>query len=411
MTTHPTAFRFAFILVLGLILVSGCSSESGQKTAQKKEAAVDTGPVKVGIILPLTGTLSEFGEIEKRSFDMALEEINDRGGIHGRPLEFLFEDTMGSADAGRSAVEELIAKDKVVMIGGGYSSSVTYAAASVAQQNKIPFLINTASEDKITEQGWDHVFRLNPPASEYPKAIKSFLTEVVKPGTAALLFENSQFGMSSSKEFKALCSELGIEIVFEESYGRGQKDFRPLLSQVKAMNPDIVYMVSYALDAALLMKHSAEIGLEPRAFIGGGAGFTLPEFQEATGKAGNHVFSATLWYQTLPYPGAKKYFDDFTARYNMSTEYHGAEAYAATFVMADALKRAKSLAAEDVRQALAETDMLTVFGPVRFVSYEKKTNQNKADAYMVQWIEGKLELVWPLRLASKKYVFPVPYGE
>ena len=143
--------------------------------------------IKVGVVLPRTGDQASFGEIEENSFQMALEEINAAGGINGKKLQFLFEDDTGRPDVGRSAVEKLITKDKVVMLGGGYSSSVTFGIAGVAQQNRMPFLVNTGSDDKITEQGWDYVFRLNPTASEYFKGMQSFLTEIVKPKTAAIL--------------------------------------------------------------------------------------------------------------------------------------------------------------------------------------------------------------------------------
>ena len=131
--------------------------------------------IKVGIVLPLTGEQAKFGEIEKLSFDLALEEINAKGGIKGKKLEFVIEDDTGRPEVGRSVVEKLITKDKVVMIGGGYSSSVTYAVAGVCQQNQIPFLVNTGSADNITQSGWDYVFRLNPPVSEYAEAIENLL--------------------------------------------------------------------------------------------------------------------------------------------------------------------------------------------------------------------------------------------
>jgi branched-chain amino acid transport system substrate-binding protein len=154
--------------------------------------------IKVGVILPITGEKAKFGEIEKKSFEMALEEINAAGGVKGKKLEFLFEDDTGRPDVARSAAEKLITKDKVVMLGGGYGSSETFAIAGVAQQSKIPFLVNTGSDDKITQSGWDYVFRLNPPVSEYPEGMESFLKEVVKPKTAAILYENTNFGSSGS---------------------------------------------------------------------------------------------------------------------------------------------------------------------------------------------------------------------
>ncbi len=365
--------------------------------------------IKVGIILPLTGAQAAFGEIEKNSFEMALEEINAAGGIKGKKLELIFEDDTGKPEVARSAAEKLINKDKVVMLGGGYGSSETFAIAGVAQQSRMPFLVNTGSADKITEQKWDYVFRLNPPASDYPGGLESFLTEVVKPKTAAILYEDSNFGTSSSQSFEETCERLGIKVLVKEGYSKGGVDFKPLLVKVKQANPDLIYMISYVMDAALLMNQSMELRLMPKLFVGGGAGFTMPEFQKNAGKAANMVFSATLWYQTLPYPGAKEYFDKYVKKHGKETEYHGAEAHAAAVVIADTLKRAKSLSPDDLRQALSETDVKTVFGPVKFTAYEKMTNQNKLPTYLVQWIDGKLELVWPKDVASKPYVFPIDW--
>jgi branched-chain amino acid transport system substrate-binding protein len=365
--------------------------------------------LKVGIILPISGEKAKFGEIEKKSFEMALEEINAKGGVNGKKLEFIYEDDTGRPDVARSAAEKLITKDKVIMLGGGYGSSETFAIAGVAQQSQVPFLVNTGSDNKITESGWNYIFRLNPPVSDYPKGLESFLTDVVKPKTAAILFENTNFGSSGSKEFKQTCERLGINVLLTEGYESGGVDFKPLLVKVKQAKPDLVYMISYIMDASLLMNQSKELRIMPMLFVGGAAGFTLPEFQKNAGKASEAIFSATLWYQTLPYPGAKEYYDNFVKKFKTDTEYHGAEAYAAAYVIADTLKRTTSLAAKDVREALAATDMMTAFGPVKFIAYDKMTNQNKLPTYLVQWIDGKLELVWPKEVASKPFIYPIDW--
>jgi branched-chain amino acid transport system substrate-binding protein len=271
----------------------------------------------------------------------------------------------------------------------------------------MPFLINTGSADKITEQKWDYIFRLNPPASKYSASVEELLADVIKPKTVAILHENSLFGTSSAKSFDEECKSAGYQVVLKQGYEAGGIDFKPVLTQVKQLNPDIVYMVSYIMDAALIMKQSKELRITPKMFIGGAAGFTLPEFQQNAGVASEKVISATLWHQVLPFPGALDYYNKFKAKYNKETEYHGAEAYAAAFVIADVLKRTKSLKNEDIKKALSETDMMTVFGPVKFTTWDKMTNQNKASTYVVQWINGKLEMVWPKNLAAKPFVFPV----
>ena len=370
-------------------------------------SAADT--VKVGIVLPLTGPQAKFGEIEKKSFDLALEEINAAGGINGKKLELVMEDDTGRPDVGRSVVEKLITKDKVVMLGGGYSSSVTYAVGGVCQQNQMPFLVNTGSADKITTSGWDYIFRLNPPVSHYADAVTTLLAEKVKPKTVAILYENSLFGTKGAKSFEKICGNAGYKVLLKEGYEHGGIDFKPVLVQIKKLNPDVVYMVSYIMDASLLMKQAKELKLTPKIFIGGAAGFTLPEFAENAGVASDKIISATLWHQVLPFPGAMDYYNKFVAKYNKPTEYHGAEAYSACYVIADVLKRAKSFKNTDIKQALSETDMMTVFGPVKFTTWGEMKNQNIAATYVVQWIDGKLELVWPTDHATKSFVYPVDW--
>jgi branched-chain amino acid transport system substrate-binding protein len=183
--------------------------------------------IQVGIILPLTGNLADFGKIEKQSFDMALEEINGGGGVKGKKLVFLYENDTGKPEVGRLVARKLITEDRVVMLGGGYSSSVTYAVAKVAQQHRLPFLINTGPADNITEQGWDYVFRLSPPASEYVSGLESFLAEVVKPKTAAIIQENSIYGRKSAEFFKKSCKNLSMHVLMVKAYKQGTDNFKP----------------------------------------------------------------------------------------------------------------------------------------------------------------------------------------
>jgi branched-chain amino acid transport system substrate-binding protein len=397
MRTYSKGLLAVSALLLAVVLCGGALAADG---------------IKVGVLLPLTGSQAKFGEIEKRSYEMAAGEINAKGGVNGKKIELLFEDDTGKPDVGRSGVEKLISREKVPVITGGYSSSVTAAAAPVAQQFKVPFVICTGSADDVTEKGYDYVFRVNPPASEYPNAVQSFLKGVATDvKTVALLYENSAFGQSSSKSFEEDAKGLGLKIIVKEGYQAGAIDFKPILTKVKAANPDMIYMVSYVMDASLLMRQSKELRINPKMFVGGGAGFTLPEFAKSAGDAAEGVYSATLWVDTLPFPGAKEYAANYRKKYGAETEYHGAEAYAAMYVVADGLKRAKSISPKDVRDALVTTDMKTAFGPVKFVSYGKKTQQNKLDTYMVQWQKGELEAVWPKGVATKKYIYPTPHWD
>ncbi len=365
--------------------------------------------IKVGAILPLTGKLAEFGEIEEKSFLMAVEGINATGGIKGRMIDLIIEDTAGEPATGRLAVKRLISQEKVLVLCGGCSSSVTWEAKAVAQEQNIPFLINTASADKITEsEGEEYIFRLNTPVSEHPRSLVSFLKKPAHVKTAAIIYEETPFGQLGLKRFLALRKKTRLKLLMKEPYKPGAVDFAPLLSMVKAKNPDLIYMISNATDASLLMQQAKAADLRPKLFVGRAPGFTSPDFYIEAGDASEYVYSTVLWTPALPYPGAKEFYARFFAKYGSFTDYHGAQAYAAIQVIADALGRVESLTPNNIRDALAETDMTTLFGPVKFISYDKKRQQNMLPAPLVQWINGYLETVWPVEIASDRYRYPVP---
>ena len=386
-------------VIVGIILLIGIVSS----------AASTDERVKVGVLLPLTGKLAGYGKIGHKSFLMATEEINASGKLGGRQIELIVEDTQGVSDAGRRAIEKLIHQDKVVAITGGFSSSVSWDASKIAQQNKIPFLVNTGAADKITEQGWEYIFRLNPPVGEYPASFDAFMREVAADvKTVAILHMNSLSGLALARKFSKQAENLGLQITLKQKFKANSMDFKPLLKQVKAKKPDLVYMVAHSIDAALLMRQAREINLNPKLFWGHSHGFVEHEFQLNAGDAAEYIWSAGRWTPAAPYPGAREYVDKFAEKYGISPDYHGAQAYSAMYVIADALRRANELTPEGVRNALAKTDMMTVFGPVKFVSYDKKVQQNRLPTLLVQWIDGKLEIVWPKNIATRKYVFPTP---
>lgn len=363
----------------------------------------------VGIPLPLTGAEAKFGEMERQAYEMALEEINAKGGINGTKLAFDIQDSEGKPETSTAIVEKFITINKYPIVVGEYSSQCSYAVAGVCEKYKVPYLVVTGAADKITQEGWKYVYRLNPPSSLYNMGVFGFFEKVARPKTIAILYENTDFGSSTSKAMKDWCDSHGVKVVLDEGYQAGGVDFKPILQKVKSLRPDIVYMVSYLMDASLLMRQSKELDINPEAFIGGGAGHTLPEFLQNAAAASEYCFSATLWTPQAKYPGAREFFDNFKAKYNKVPDYHGAEAYAAAYVLADTLKRAKGFTPEDLRASLAETNLMTVFGPVKFVSWGAFTNQNKMDTLVLQVIHGKFETVWPKEGASAPYVFPVPH--
>ncbi len=360
------------------------------------------------IPLPLTGKQAKFGEIMKRSYEMAAGEINAKGGVKGKKLALSFEDSSGKPETARAIVEKLIDVKKQPFIVGEYTSACAKAVAAVAEERKTPYLVVASADDAITKQNYKYVFRQNQVNDHYADAFVSFLRDVVKPKTIAVLYESSAFGTSGADAMERDAKKIGAAVVLKEKFETGAIDFKPLLSKVKAAQPDVIYTVSYANEAQLIMKQIKELRLDAKLFSGGAAGFAIPEFINGAKEAAEYVVSATLWTPQLKYPGAKEFAEKYKAQYGAYPSYHGASAYSAVYVMADALGRAKNWTQDGIRDALKATDLKTAFGPVKFEDREGYQNQNFAETLAIQVIKGEFQTIWPKNHASMQYAFPVP---
>jgi len=364
--------------------------------------------LKFSIPLPLTGPQAKFGEIEKNSYVIAMEEINAAGGINGKKVFLEFEDSQGKPEISRSIAEKLIDVKKQPVIFGEYSSSCSKAIAPVAEERKIPYMVVTGATDDITQQNYKYVFRMNPTNAYYATGMISYFKEVVKPTSIAVLYESSDFGTSGAEDMIKQAEKFPMKVLVKEKYEKGAVDFKPILSKVKAVKPDVIYMVSYVMDAALLMKQIKELRIDAKLFAGGAAGFAIPEFIDSAKEASEYVVTATVWSPQVAYPGAKEFAEKYKKLYKDYPSYHGAEAYSALYIIKDVLTRAKSMAPDDIRVAMKATNMTTAFGPIKFEDREGYTNQNFIDSLVMQVINGQHETIWPLKYASKKYLFPIP---
>ena len=357
--------------------------------------------------LPLTGKQAKFGEMMKKSYEIAAEEINAKGGIRKKKIVLSFEDSGAKPETARSIVEKLIDTKKQPIIVGEYTSACAKAVAAVAEERKTPYLIVASADDDITQKNYKYVFRQNQVNAHYGDSVIDFIRQVVKPKTMAILYESSAFGTSGAEGMMKDAEKAGIKVLLKEKYEAGSVDFKPLLSKVKATRPDVIYMVSYVMDASLLMKQIKELRIDARLFAGGAAGFAIPEFIANAKDAAEYVITATLWTPQLKYPGAKEYSEKYKKKYGDYPSYHGASAYSALYVVKDALERAKDWTPDGIRTALKATNTMTAFGPVRFEDKEGYQNQNFIDTFVLQVIKGAHETIWPEKYASRKYIYPM----
>ena len=374
-------------------------------TAIAQETSKSTEPLIIGIP---HSSLYPYATMMKNSFEMAREHINTTGGIKGRPLKLVYADDRGERTPGEQIVKELVQKQGVIMLVGAYQSSNTVYMARVADKLDKPFLVCTAADDRVTQRKWKNVYRLNAPASEYTTGLEDFFLRKIKPKSMAIVYENSPYGTGGALRMMWFCRENDIDLRIIVPYHKERLKtdyFQKILAPLKDNPPNVIFMVSYLNDAALLVKSIRQAGINS-LLCGGAGGFTHQKFLKKAGHDADYLVTATLWTHELNYPGTKAYYEQYIKKHAIPPDYHGAEAYSAILVAADALRRAQSFQPESIRTALNTTDMMTPFGPVKFASYDKFERQNSLPTQVLQVINGKFECVWPENLATSPFVKP-----
>jgi branched-chain amino acid transport system substrate-binding protein len=389
----PYIKRFLFLLLVMIVIPFRSSASE---------------PIVIGVPLPLSGKQMVDGNMMKDSFEMARNIINENDGINGRRLHLIYADDQGKESIAEKIIKDLVNNAKAVMLVGGHTSAPTYAMAKIANKLDVPFLVCTASADRITQKRWKNIYRLNPPVSEYTKGLEDFWMKNFKPKSMSIIHENSMFGINGATHMMGFCLENGIAMRSTVGYDRERTDpayFRSILALQVEDPPDVIYMVSRLDDGAALVKAIREVKVET-LLCGGAGGFTSQEFIKRAGEAANQLLTATLWSHQLPYQGANEYYDRFLKVYSYPPDYHGAEAYSALLVVADALKRTESFSPKSIRAALNKTFMMTPFGPVKFYTYEDFERQNTVRTLVLQIINEKFEVIWPLDVATAEFVSP-----
>jgi branched-chain amino acid transport system substrate-binding protein len=358
--------------------------------------------VKIGFINSITGPEAPIGENLTNGVDMAVEDLKAKG----IQVQLIKQDDTGKPQVAMSSMEQLATGDEVAALVGPYTSANANAVAKLAQQYKVPQVIPAAAKEDITRQGYDFVFRLNAPAHQYAQSLIDAALAFGKPKSVAFVYESTDFGTSVSTAGKDYAAKKGLQVVADEAYQKGAQDYRSTLTKIKAMNPDLVFMVSYVADAILLMRQSKEVGLKPQAFLGGGAGFDTAQF-EGEKEISNLVYSVTQWTPDMGTAGAAEFAKRYQQKYGKKPTYHAACAYAAMTIAGETASKAGG-DRQKIREALATGTWTGIMGEVKFEAYDGFTNQNRHVMPVIQYQGGKAETVFPQQFAKKKAVYPFP---
>jgi branched-chain amino acid transport system substrate-binding protein len=381
----------AFILAMALVGLG----TSGPTAAQT--------PIRIGASLSLTGTYAKLGQYQKEGYEYCMAEVNERGGVLGRKIEFAVYDDQSTPATGVRLYEKLITEDKVDAVMGPYSSPITEAVANVTEKYKKVMVAPLASTTSIFKKGRKYAFMVISPAEVY---LEGLVDMAAKRGlkTIAIVNEDTLFTKSSAIGTAELAKQKGLQVVFQEAYPKGNTDFSALLTKLKALNPDVIAAATYFDDAVAITRQMKELNVSPRMF-GVTVGGDLPEFYNLLKQNAEYVYGSSQWEASLPYPGQREFLEGYKKKFGREPVYHSAAGYAGCTIYLEAVKRAATLESDKVRDQLLALQTRTAFGDYKV---DQDGFQIAHKMVMLQWQDGKKVTVWPDELANGKARFPTP---
>jgi branched-chain amino acid transport system substrate-binding protein len=365
--------------------------------------------IKVGAVVPLTGRYGGGGAQVRAGYEIAVEQINAAGGVSvgGRKMSIELSILDDESDATKTVSRmETLASQDVVAYLGGFASDLHAAAASVAEKNKIPYLGVAFALKKIHEQGFRYLFSpfwKSPDIAEQLVGFLGSLPAAERVKGVAIFQEKTDWGAEMTKAWADAGKAAGYQVVMQGEYAPGAKDFSDLILKAKGAGADAVFAIPTPPDGMTMVKQMKELNYAPKMSLLIRAA-DPPIWAKNLGKDGDYVILAPGWHYAVKAPGVRELNDAHQKKYGRPADPIVGPAYACVQILADALTRAGALDREKLRAAIAATDLTTVEGPVKF----RPDGTGILQSVLVQWINGKQELIWPKEAATMPVVYPAP---
>lgn len=365
-------------------VLAGCnsSSTSGEK---------DGETIKIGANLELSGGVASYGQSIQEGLKLAIEEIN-KEGIDGKKLELVtFDNKSDAAEATNGAIK-LISQDKVSAIIGAATSTNTLAQVEIAQKNKTPLITPTGTNSTITFKDGvlnDFVFRTCFIDPFQGTVAANFASKDLKVKNAAIIIDSSSdYSKGLASSFQKSFESGGGKVVAEEAYVAKDTDFNAILTNIKAKNPEFIFLPGFYEEVGLIIKQARALGIDVP--IMGGDGWDSPTLVDIAGAGSlNNTFITNHYSSGDSDSKVQDFVKAFQGKYkDKSPDAFAALGYDTAYFLADAIKRAGSGDPEKIRKALEETDGLAV------VSGNLKVNENHDQvkaAVILEYKDGKQE--------------------
>lgn len=345
-------------LIVSLVSSYACMRKGGANVND------DSGPIRVGVYMDLTGDTAGFGKSTTNGIELATDEINAAGGVNGRQVKLVIEDDQGRPEQAKTVVSKLISQDKVHAVLGEVASSNSLAAAPVSQENKVPMISPSSTNPKVTQTG-DYIFRVCFIDPFQGAVMAKFAANTLKAKTAAIFGDvNSDYSKGLTEFFEREFNKLGGTVIRKETYTQRDPDFKAQLTNIRAANPDVIYVPGYYGQVGIIAKQARELGLNKPLL--GGDGWDNPELWNLGGESLKGAYISNHYSVDDPSPAIQKFVSAYKSKYKgVAPDSLAALGYDAMYVLADAIRRAGTTESAKVRDAIAQTkNFLGVTGSI-----------------------------------------------
>jgi branched-chain amino acid transport system substrate-binding protein len=350
-----------------------------------------TGPIKIGVVTPLSGTYTPIGEQVKMGLDLAAKEINATGGINGRKIDLIYEDEEANPAVATQKAEKLFQVEKVEFLTGTVNSGSTLAVGQLAERNNKLIATTVSFADSITaDKCSPNVFRVNARAGMQSAALAAWVDKEIPKANIFFIGPDYEMGRSTVSAFKKASIEKGAKDVGEVFAPLDNKDYSPYFGQVRAAKPNVIYTSVAGNDTVRLFTQMDEYGVNKGVTIVGASGTVTSQNMGAIGKSANGFVTGVGYSPKLDNPANKKFVADFQKAYNKLPDLYGADSYGLLYFYKAAVEKAKSTETDKVRAAMNDLSWQTPQGTKKMRAGDHQAMQ---DMFAVRVENGEFNIV------------------
>jgi branched-chain amino acid transport system substrate-binding protein len=353
--------------------------------------------IKIGLVQPLTGAFAAAGTDVVNGAKIAADEINAKGGVLGKKIELIVEDTKSNPTEAASVTEKLIVRDKISVLMGASASTATLAVMPKLMEYKVPMLVETSSSSKITTAGNPYIFRIAPP-SEVEAAMFDKMVKKIGIKKADFLVVNNDWGLGTAAEFSKVLKQNGVAVGLVERMDQGAQDMNAQLVKLKASDADTLFVTTAVEQLSLVLKQASALGLHTRIITTGGSQ-NPDQLVINAGKAADGsmhlVFFAPWSPETSPDPVAAEAFVGEWKKENLpfgglTSSFRG---YDGIRTIVEAVRIAGKPEPEAIRAAFWKVNIVGLNGPIKFEKNGpsgQESGQSTPNVYLVKIDNGKV---------------------